>query len=110
MLDAPNGWKNDGGKLTDGYETDEYKKSIETAAQFWKEGLIHPDAFQPTVPIKTWFTGGTICTDPTGYAGWAQYRQQGTAPGYKLNLLTVPGYEGGQGRSTSGRALTASCR
>lgn len=102
MLDAPNGWKNDGGKLTNGYETDEYKKRIETAAQFWKEGLIHPDAFQPTVPIKTWFTAGTICTDPTGYAGWAQYRQQGTAPGYKLNLLTVPGYEGGQGKINLG--------
>ncbi|MGI8869670.1 MAG: hypothetical protein ACR2F6_12685 [Mycobacteriales bacterium] len=96
MLQTPNGWKNEGGKLTNTIETEEYAKSIDTARQFWKEGLIYPDAFQPSVDIKTWFVAGNICTDPTGYAGWARYRQQGDPKtGFKLNLLTNPKYDGG---------------
>ncbi len=108
MLNAPNGWKLEGGKLTNINETDEYRKAISAAAQFWKEGLIHPDAFQPSVPTKVWFVAGTICCDPTGYAGWAQYRQQGDPKtGFKLNLLTVPGYDGGLGKIPLGNGSYA---
>ncbi|HEX3811848.1 MAG TPA: extracellular solute-binding protein [Mycobacteriales bacterium] len=99
MQNAPNGWRDNGGKLTNNIETDEYRKSLSTAIQFWKEGLIHPDAFEDAPPIKEWFVAGTICVDPTGYAGWAQYIQQGLAhPGFQLNLLTAPGYDGGLGK------------
>jgi putative aldouronate transport system substrate-binding protein len=103
MQGAPAGWRNHGGKLTNVIETDEYRKSISAARQFWKEGLIHPDAFEDGPPIKEWFSAGTICTDPTGYAGWAQYIQQGGAtPGFELDLMTVPGYDGGLGKVSLG--------
>ncbi len=105
MQGAPAGWRNDGGKLTNLIETDEYRKSISAARQFWKEGLIHPDAFETAPPIKEWFSAGTICTDPTGYPGWAQYIQQGVAPGFELNLMTVPGYDGGLGKVSLGSGI-----
>lgn len=111
MLGSPNGWREEGGKLTNTIETDEYRKALDVARQFWKEGLIHPDAFSESAPIKVWFGGGTICIDPTGYSGWAQYIQdnQGTVPGFKLNVLTVPGWDGGLGTPAFGGPSYATC-
>src|SRR5262245_31635432 len=106
MTAAPANIVNHGSKLTNIIETDEYRKSISAARQFWKDGLIHPDAFEDGPPIKEWFVGGTICIDPTGYAGWAQYIQQGAStPGFELDLMTVPGYDSGLGKVSLGSPI-----
>lgn len=110
MLGGANGWREEGGKLTNAIETDEYRKALDVTRQFWKEELVHPDAFADSVPIKTWFVGGTVCIDPTGYAGWAQYIQDSRGiPGFKLNLLTTPGWDGGLGKPTMGGTSYATC-
>ena len=70
MLNAPNGWRDDDGKLTHVNETDEQRKALEVAAQFWKEGLVHPDAFGAGVPFLEWFSAGTTVIQPDGYVSW----------------------------------------
>lgn len=113
MQNTPAGWKNEGGKLTSANETDEHKKALETAAKFWKEGLIHPDAFADSIPFKEWFNAGQVVIQPDGYQGWTQYIADNvTNPDFELALLYVPAYEGGkaripQGGSTFLNGLTA---
>ncbi|MFE4196590.1 extracellular solute-binding protein [Paenarthrobacter sp. NPDC056912] len=42
MFRTPNVWKNDGGKLTRAFETDEYMAAIEFAAKLYRDGLYVP--------------------------------------------------------------------
>lgn len=42
MFRTPNGWRNDGGKLTKSIETEEYLAAIEFAAKLYKDGLYVP--------------------------------------------------------------------
>lgn len=42
MFRTPNQWKNDGGKLTRYFETEEYLAAIEFAARLYKDGLYVP--------------------------------------------------------------------
>ncbi|GAA5021901.1 substrate-binding domain-containing protein [Actinopolymorpha pittospori] len=96
MLSAPNTWHNEGGKLTHRNETEQERRAVDIARQFWKEGLIHPDAFGQAVPFKQWFNAGTICIHSDGYQGWTQYIQDNVnTPGFKLDLMLVPAYDGG---------------
>ncbi|GAA5021896.1 extracellular solute-binding protein [Actinopolymorpha pittospori] len=103
MLHAPNTWRYENGKLTHRNETEEERRAIDTARQFWKEGLIHPDAFSQAVPFKQWFNAGTICIHSDGYQGWTQYIQDNVNnPGFKLDLMVIPGYDGGEGKIAHG--------
>jgi putative aldouronate transport system substrate-binding protein len=40
---APNQWRNDGGKLTKDWETEEYKAALAYFRGLWDAGLVHPD-------------------------------------------------------------------
>jgi putative aldouronate transport system substrate-binding protein len=40
---APNQWRNDNGKLTRDWETEEYKAALAYFRSLWDAGLIHPD-------------------------------------------------------------------
>jgi putative aldouronate transport system substrate-binding protein len=103
MLHAPNTWLWDGGRLTHRNETDEERKAIDVARTFWKEGLVHPDAFGETVPFKQWFNNGNICIHPDGYQGWTQYIQDNVGnPGFALDLMVIPGFDGGEGKISHG--------
>ena len=74
MNGCPNGWKNDGGKLTRIYETEEYKQTVTDMIAMWKSGVVHPDAFSTAQPFKQLFNGGQVAINAQdGYAGWNQY-------------------------------------
>lgn len=44
MFGAPSGWREEDGKFTSAYETDEYIEALKWAAEAWKKGFFHPDA------------------------------------------------------------------
>ncbi len=102
-LHSPNTWRNDGGKLIHNNETEEERKVLDIARTFWKEGLIHPDAFGEAVPFKQWFNAGTTCIHSDGYLAWTQYIQDNVHnPGFKLEIMPMPGYDGGPGKINHG--------
>jgi putative aldouronate transport system substrate-binding protein len=98
MNKAPNGWREEGGRLTHQYETQEYKQGIADLAQLWTAGVLHPDAFSDQLPFKNLFNAGTIAINAIdGYLGWVQYIQ--TAAGnanFKLGLMPAYTREGGE--------------
>jgi putative aldouronate transport system substrate-binding protein len=49
VFGAPNKWRNQGGKLTKDFETDEFKAAIDYARQLWAAGMISPDSTNQTV-------------------------------------------------------------
>lgn len=61
MFGVPNHWKNDGGKLTNQVETDEWLEAQTYTKKLWKMGVFHPDS--PTLTIakaKTYYQNGTV--------------------------------------------------
>ncbi|MFF0267098.1 hypothetical protein [Kribbella sp. NPDC004536] len=98
MNSAPNGWREEGGKLTHQYETQEYKQGITDLAALWAAGLMHPDAFSDQLPFKNLFNAGTIAINAIdGYLGWNQYIQTGAAnPKFKLGVMPAYTREGGE--------------
>jgi putative aldouronate transport system substrate-binding protein len=103
MLRAPNVWRDEDGKLTNVFETEEARKALDVAAQFWKEGLVHPDAFSANPPYLEWFISGTTVIQPDGYVSWAYYRQNSVdVDGFALDFMRIPGYDGGAGAVPAG--------
>ncbi|MGZ0152940.1 extracellular solute-binding protein [Kribbella sp. WER1] len=98
MNKAPNGWREEGGKLTHQYETPEYKQGIADLTQLWKAGVMHPDAFSDQLPFKNLFNAGTIAINAIdGYLGWNQYIQTAAGnPKFKLGLMPAYTREGGE--------------
>ncbi|QDP95902.1 extracellular solute-binding protein [Microlunatus elymi] len=90
MMNAePNVWREEGGKLTNAYESEEYKQTITDLIAMWKSGVIHPDAFDTSQPFKQLFNAGTCAINAwDGYPGWTQYISDNeSTPGFKLGLM-----------------------
>lgn len=94
---APFEWKEEGGRFTAAFETDEYLSSIEVVAQMVKSGLLHPDAF--TEPdLGTWLGGGrTVMLN--GSAGTSYYAFRDlfldSNPTFDLGYLKPAKWDGG---------------
>lgn len=74
MNEEPNNWREEGGKLTRSYETEEFKQTVADTVTLWKAGVIHPDAFSDSQPFKQLFNSGTCSVNAAdGYGGWTQY-------------------------------------
>lgn len=89
MNEEPNTWREEGGKLTHDYETQEYKQTINDMIAMWKSGVMHPNAFDPAQPFKNLFNAGTCAINANdGYPGWAQYiSDNASTPGFKLGVM-----------------------
>lgn len=97
MNGMPNAWRDEGGRLTRSYETEEFKQTVTDLIAMWKSGVMHPDAFSPTQPFKALFSAGTVAVNADGYAGWTQYVLDNRAnPDFKLGLM--PSYERSSGK------------
>ncbi len=96
MNGEPNTWREEGGKLTHSYETEEFRQTLTDMITLWKAGVLHPDSVSTTFPFKQMFNGGTVAINPNdGYTGWGGYIAEGEAsPGYKLGLLTATKRDG----------------
>ncbi|MDQ0127398.1 extracellular solute-binding protein [Arthrobacter bambusae] len=89
--EAPNGWDEEGGKLTHVYETEQYKQTINDIAEFWKAGVIHPDSFSATLQPKALFNAGTIAINAVdGMTAWSQYITDNSSnPDFKLGVMPI---------------------
>lgn len=91
MNGEPNSWREEGGKLTNTYETDEYKQTITDLIALWKSGVMHPDSFNTAQPFKALFNAGTVAINASdGYPAWNQYILDNvTNPDFELALMPV---------------------
>jgi putative aldouronate transport system substrate-binding protein len=101
MNEAPTGiqgWRNDGGKLTHTFETEQFKQTIVDISEFWKAGVMHPDAFDDQLPFKNYFNAGTVAINAMdGYPGWTQYILDNSSnPNFKLGLMPAYTRESGE--------------
>lgn len=70
MLGVPNAWREDGGKFTSEYETEERREAVARVAEMVDAGLFHPDAVSESLNLRDLFGNGTIALGPDGYAAW----------------------------------------
>ncbi|SDU79808.1 extracellular solute-binding protein [Jiangella alkaliphila] len=91
MNGEPNNWRDEAGKLTRSYETEEFKQTVSDMIDLWDSGVIHPDAFSDAQPFKQLFNAGTCAVNPSdGYGGWTQYILDNKANAeFELGLLPV---------------------
>ena len=67
MNDEPNVWREEGGKLTHAYETEQYAQTVTDLIELWKSGVMHPDAFNPRSRSSSCSTPApSPSTRPTG--------------------------------------------
>ncbi|MGC4941005.1 extracellular solute-binding protein [Kribbella sp. DT2] len=107
MLEVPNVWKADGGKFTSMFEHDAQLDALEAARKMVAAGVVNPDAFNDKASArKQWFNGGIAAFDYDGFVAWNQYYADNTAgEAFAVNMLDVPGFDGGQGKPWLGAAL-----
>lgn len=107
MLNLPNHWKEEGGAFTHMYEVEEYPQALEATRTLLKSGVVHPDAIGASGSSrKGWFNGGITSFDLDGLIAWNQYYAENTAgPEFAVNMLDVPGFDGGKGTPWLGWAL-----
>ncbi|MFX4271268.1 hypothetical protein ACQBAR_11715 [Propionibacteriaceae bacterium Y1685] len=91
MLGAPNKWREEGGKFTHWYETEEYAAAIQEVKKWWEAKLIHPEAFNDQSLV--WLEAGTISVYMQSVAGWSQYATE--YPDWDLGMVVTPKFEGG---------------
>ncbi|MEO3929489.1 extracellular solute-binding protein [Micromonosporaceae bacterium B7E4] len=92
MLGVPNVWREEGGKFTSEYETEERKEALARTADMVKDGLFHPDAMGGKLQLRDLFGNGTLAFNPDGYAAWDTL-----ADTYRVEVGAVPAprYDGG---------------
>lgn len=107
MLGISNVWKEEGGKFTSMYEDDAQLEALEAARKMVAAGVINPDAFNDKASArKQWFNGGIAAFDYDSFVAWNQYYSDNTAgPAFAVNMLDVPGFDGGEGAPWMGAAL-----
>jgi putative aldouronate transport system substrate-binding protein len=107
MLGLPNVWHEEGGKFTSMYEHVANLEALEAARKMVAAGVVNPDAFNDKASArKQWFNGGIAAFDYDGFVAWNQYYADNSAGDeFSVNMLDVPGFDGGQGKPWMGSAL-----
>jgi len=98
MLEVPNGWKAEGGKLTSAFEDPNYKKAIDFTATMWKAGVVEPDAIANPVEYPTWYAGKRIAMTTGSLSSWQVRLTQILAaglPGTVCYGILMPKFDGG---------------
>ncbi|WP_117213855.1 extracellular solute-binding protein [Allorhizocola rhizosphaerae] len=95
MSGAPSQWREEGGKFTHHYETEQAKVALNDLLTLIKDGVFHPDAIgADTVQVKQWLASGAIAINRDGAAAWS-----GNPPELEsvLGAIVPPGRDGGNG-------------
>lgn len=74
MYGIPNGWQEEGGKLTSAREHPAQEDALESARKLFADKLVNPDAF--TVgwqDYKVWFAGGQALFTFDSFSAWPGY-------------------------------------
>jgi putative aldouronate transport system substrate-binding protein len=107
MLGMPNQWKEEGGKFTSVYESEGNEEALEAARSMVAAGVVNPDTFSAkAAQRKQWFNGGIASFDYDSFVAWNQYYADNTAgDAFAVDMLDVPGFDGGEGKVWMGAAL-----
>src|SRR5436305_1248427 len=83
--DLPWRWKEEGGKLTSGYEMEAAKQALADCAKMNQDGVNHPDSTANNAPFKNWFNSGQALLISDRYTAWPQYFADNVAgPGFDI--------------------------
>lgn len=106
MLKAPNKWRQEGGKFTWMYETEEAKQAMDAVRGLTKAGLMHPDAYSVLGKHKEWFGTGRTVMNPDAPVAWNDYYTMYGAgtKGFEIGYMMAPGWDGGAGGQWQGSA------
>ena len=107
MLDIPYLWKQEGGKFTSANESEQMKTALDSTRKLVAAGVVNPDAFgSGASQQKQWFNGGIVCFVLDSFVAWNQFYADNTAgDAFAVNMLDVPGFDGGEGTPWLGLAL-----
>jgi putative aldouronate transport system substrate-binding protein len=107
MLGIPNVWAEAGGKFTSMYEHEAQEQALEAGRKMVAAGVVNPDAFNNKASArKQWFNGGIAAFDYDSFVAWNQYYADNTAgDAFAVDMLDVPGFDGGNGTVWMGAAL-----
>lgn len=97
MLGAPNRWRQQNGRFTHAYESDETRQAVDALARMWRDGLFHPDSVAAQLPVRNrWFLGGTTVLHCVGYGSWFGFAEVKENPDLRLGAIKPPNYEPGR--------------
>jgi putative aldouronate transport system substrate-binding protein len=96
MFEIPNGWTEDGGKLTSANEDERQPDALEATRKMVKDGLVHPDAFSVDQPKrKNWVINGTTPLISDTLSAWPDFSNYPLPDGFRLQVLQPPKADGG---------------
>lgn len=93
MVDAPNGWLEEGGKFTRDIELPEYKEAIVHTKEFWDAGVLHPNSFSEPGNNSSWWQGGTTQVYIQGFTNWLYFTMR--RPEFDMGRIEIPKWDGG---------------
>lgn len=104
VYEAPNGWRESGGKFTKDYETPEFKEAVAYHRALWDAGLFHPDSASLSgSPAGALYYSGKWTFSP--HASWslvayqtAWERANSADPNFKPRAV-LPFKKDGKGRA-----------
>lgn len=107
MLGIPYLWAEAGGTFTSANEHPRSADALEAVRKLVEAGVVNPDAFTSGASArKQWFNGGIVSFDLDSFVAWNQYYADNTAGDeFSVNMLDVPGFDGGEGTPWLGAAL-----
>ncbi|GIL30079.1 extracellular solute-binding protein [Actinocatenispora comari] len=107
MFGMANQWKRSGDRFTTMYEDEANADALEATRKLVAAGVVNPDAFGDKASArKQWFNGGIAAFDLDSFVAWNQYYAENTAgDAFSVDMLDVPGFDGGLGKPWMGAAL-----
>ncbi|MFI6948136.1 substrate-binding domain-containing protein [Streptomyces sp. NPDC050422] len=106
MLNGPNKWREEKGKFTWSYETEEAKETLNAVRSLTKAGTFHPDTYTVTGKVKEWFGSGRIAMtwDAPSAANDFYTNYAPATEGFELGYMKAPGWDGGDAAQWQGGA------
>lgn len=95
MVGAPNSWKEEGGKFTRDFESDEYKRMLEIVDQIRRKGYVYPDAKSNLAQGQVLFMGGRVAILRQAWSNWRILAARATDPKFVQGGLLLPQWDGG---------------
>jgi putative aldouronate transport system substrate-binding protein len=99
MFGAPNGWRLDGGKLVNAYETEQYKAAVGYVRDLWATAVIYPDSFtfpRGSPQIHQALSSGKAVMGPLTTAYYAQLQKFGAPQNQSFRTYKLFAADGGK--------------
>ncbi|MFD4545869.1 extracellular solute-binding protein [Streptomyces sp. NPDC058466] len=96
MQRGPNNWREENGRFTWYFETEEAKQALEAVRQLTKAGVMHPDTYSVLGKAKDWFGGGQTVLNADSPVAWNDYytTYAPATKGFELGYMMAPSFDG----------------